>query len=325
MPQSEFEIISQYFRRPEIFSPFVQLGIGDDAALVSHPADDQLLAVAIDTLVAGTHFLGTHAPEDIAYKALAVNLSDLAAMGATPAWFTLALTLPESSTSWLSSFAQGLFELAQQYQIDLIGGDTTRGPLSITIQIAGYVQAMDVMRRDGAGPGDYIYVTGTLGDAALALQCQANADISISADARDKLFSRLYRPTPRVAIGKQIAKVASTCIDISDGLLADLAHILDASHVGASIHMSDLPLSKSFRQTVGEDMKVRELAATGGDDYELCFCVPEGQLQTWRQMMETTDVPCTCIGRIESEPGLRCLNNTGEIIAINKIGYQHFD
>lgn len=307
---SEFDIIRNYFvrapRRRE-----VALGIGDDAALVRVPVGQEL-ALTTDTLVAGRHFpLGT-AAADIGWKSLAVSLSDLAAMGAQPAWFTLALTLPEPDTAWLKGFSAGLFELADEHGVDLIGGDTTRGPLSITIQAHGLVPEGYALRRSGAQPGDLICVTGTLGDASLAL--------ALSSRASDKLRQRLNRPVPRVAAGQVLRNFAHACIDISDGLASDLPHLLQASGVGATVKVDSVPASRPFLAAVSPaDRMLHQLS--GGDDYELCVCIPLDVLDPAEQEL---DCPLTVIGRVTGNPGLAWLDAQGRPLDLVRAGYDHF-
>lgn len=348
MPISEFSLIARYFTRPVSPSSGVALGIGDDAALVSVPPD-QHLAIAIDTLVAGVHFAVQTPPGDIAYKALAVNLSDLAAMGATPCWLTLALTLPSADPAWLEAFAQGLFALSEAQGLTLIGGDTTRGPLCVTVQVAGLVPVGEALTRRGACPGDGIYITGTLGDAALALaQLQARTrwpDPTADADSdagsdEAALRARLHRPVARVQAGRALRGRAHAAIDISDGLLADLGHILTASGVGASLDVDALPRSAAFRRweraqvlpapeipadTVGpaDTCLPLELLLSGGDDYELCLCLPP-EAQT-RLAQCDTGVALTRIGVIEAGSGLHLHHADGRACPLpGHRGYTHF-
>ena len=320
MPQSEFDIIKTYFLNQKVKRDDVGLGIGDDAALTSVP-DGMQLAVAIDTLVEGIHFPENTSAEDIAFKALAVNLSDLAAMGAEPAWFTLALTLPESNSQWLKSFASGLFSLANKYNMQLIGGDTTRGPLTISIQVAGYVPAGKALKRSGARVGDRVYVTGTLGDAALGLRCiQHHAKYGSEQQAIEKL----NRPQPRVNAGMAILDLASACIDISDGLVSDLGHILEASQAGASLNRAAIPLSKAIQQLCADDEANYSLALSGGDDYELCFCASPENEKTLQSVFNQLNIKLTCIGEIEQQTGLRLHHNGTSCALKAQTGYEHF-
>ncbi len=313
MSQSEFDLIRKYFARPSRRSDVV-LGIGDDAALLAVPPGRHL-AVAVDTLVDGVHFPAHTAAADIAWKALAVNLSDLAAMAAEPAWFTLSLTLPTADESWLADFSNGLFELAERFSIELVGGDTTRGPLSVTIQVNGFVEK--ALTRSAATPGQIILVSGTLGDAALALQ-----QLKSNLPADGFLVNRLNRPQPQVELGLALAEVATAAIDISDGLLADLGHVLDASGCGATLEIQQLPCSQAFRSAAPEDPWPLLLA--GGDDYELCFTLDENRQDEIQSIAQKCDVVLTKIGRIESSPGLRCVQADGSAYQHAVLGYDHF-
>ena len=319
MPLGEFDLIHRYFERPIEQRQDVIVGIGDDGAVVRVPPGMELVLTS-DTLVAGVHFSEDIPPEDLGYRALAVNLSDLAAMGARPAWATMALTLPQAEEAWLAAFAQGFFELAQRFSVALIGGDLTRGPLSITVQMHGFVPEGRALRRSGAQAGHYIYVTGTLGDAALALTPRL---AELTDTYRPYLLGRLYRPSPRILEGLILRPIASSAIDISDGLIADLAHILETSHVGAVLEVDRLPLSTAL-QKIKDKRYGWELALTGGDDYELCFTVPpehQAVLESKR-----SDFACTvsCIGRIEAERGLRCIEHDGTPYIPQGAGYRHF-
>lgn len=321
MALSEFDIIETYFASRTVCRDDVKLGIGDDAAVMSIP-DGLELVVAMDTLVDGVHFPANTPAEHIAWKALAVNLSDLAAMGAEPAWFTLALTMPASDQEWLKAFSKGLFSLADRYHMQLVGGDTTRGPLSITIQVAGYVPAGTALTRNGAKPGDVIYVSGTVGDAALGLKhLQGNETGSHTA----YLIERLQRPTPRTEIGQALSGLASACIDVSDGLYADLGHILESSHVGARLQLEDIPLADEFRQTIAETEQQQLLALTGGDDYELCFSIPPDSVAELKGIANQYSCPLTRIGEIVQAPGIRMFRQQQQIeMSSIKSGYRHF-
>ncbi len=319
MPISEFAVIARYFQQDFPKRAEIILGIGDDAALCTLPTGMQL-AVAIDTLVAGVHFPITTHPQDIGYKSLAVNLSDLAAMGAAPAWMTLALTCPQSDDAWLSGFKQGLLELAQAAKISLIGGDTTRGPLTVTIQVAGFVPQHCALQRCGARPGDGIYVTGTLGDAGLGLAA-IQGQVTLPDSIQQFVESRLNRPTPRWREGQALRGIASSAIDISDGLLADLGHILTASGVGASIQLASLPLSEALRKHLSLD-SAWNLALSAGDDYELCFTVPP---QREVELQKALAPNCYArIGVVEATAGLRCFDADGQLFTSKQAGYQHF-
>lgn len=319
MSLHEFEVITRYFSQTFPHRTDVVLGIGDDAALCVAPAGMQL-AIAIDTLVAGVHFPSTTAPKDIGYKALAVNLSDLAAMGAMPAWMTLALTCPPmTSENWLADFSYGLRELAECYQVSLIGGDTTAGPLTITIQVTGLLPWQSALCRHGAKPGDGIYVTGTLGDAGLGL-ASIQQQLSLPISIQTIVESRLNRPIPRIQEGQTLRGIANSAIDISDGLAADLGHILAASQVGASIYLEQLPLSNALREYLPLEA-AWQLALTAGDDYELCFTVPQHQEEVLLKALGITAY--TQIGVIEKLPGLRCFDANGQIFIPKNQGYQH--
>lgn len=305
---SEFEIIRRFFQRPPS-RPDVVLGSGDDAALL-RPPPGMLLVATTDTLVAGRHFHPHWPAADIGWRALAVNLSDLAAMGAQPAWFTCALTIPQSDERWLAGFAEGLFELAKAHEVDLVGGNLSRGPLSITVQALGHVAPGIALRRDGARVGDLICVTGTLGDAALALELEGRPEAN-------GLIARLHRPTPRISAGLALAGFAHAAIDVSDGLAADLGHILAASKTGADIESSKLPASAEFlRRAPPASRLALQLA---GDDYELCVCLPPDKLTAAKAGL---DCDLTVIGEITSRPGLRDQSTGAELPASS--GFDHF-
>lgn len=316
---SEFKIIRRYFQRPPK-RPDVVLGSGDDAALLQ-PPPGMLVAATTDTLIAGRHFHEHWPAADIGWRALAVNLSDLAAMGAQPAWFTCALTVPDLNETWLAGFAEGLFELAAQHKIDLVGGNLSKGPLSITVQALGLVKPGRALRRDGAQPGDIVCVTGTLGDAALALSLEQGDGRRETGDEvdRDFLNRRLRRPVPRVAAGLALGAIAHAAIDISDGLAADLGHILEASGVGAEIQSRKLPTSSEFLR-LSSPVSRLPLLLSGGDDYELCFCIPQDKLAA---VQPELDVPLTIIGTVTKAAGLRDLSATGGQLLI-PAGYDHF-
>jgi thiamine-monophosphate kinase len=312
----EFDLIRKYFTWPATRQDVI-LGVGDDAALLRVPADQELV-VCVDTLVAGVHFPLDTPGGAVGHKALAVNLSDLAAMGATPAWATLALSLPEADEGWVEAFSKGFHELATRYAVDLVGGDTTRGPLSVSVQVMGLVPRGQALRRAGARVGEGIYVTGTLGDAALGLQRWDQRGRGEA--ATEWLVERLTHPSPRVETGLALRGQARCAIDISDGLLGDLGHVLEASGVGATLHLSELPLSDAFRAGCG-DGPDWNLALAGGDDYELLFTLPQGVAGLLGTFVPT---PFTRIGTIDAEPGLRVLDTEGRPFAIPKPGYQHF-
>ncbi len=316
MAVSEFDIIEHYFRRRTTPRDDVVLGIGDDAALLQVPAGRQLV-VAMDTLVAGRHFLPQTAAFDIGWKALAVNLSDLAAMGASPAWATLSLTMPAADEAWLEGFADGFFQLAERYRVELVGGDTTRGPLSVTVQVHGLVEPGKALRRTAARAGQRLFVTGTLGDAACALQALRAGD-KIHPD----LLQRLNRPEPRVDFGMALAGMGAAAIDISDGLLADLGHILDASQCGATLWVERLPRSPGVESI--QDSEVLACQLYGGDDYELCFSVDADQAEQLSRCAQQQQLSMTGIGAIESQAGIRCKYDDGSLYTPQGIGFDHF-
>ncbi len=317
---TEFEIIREYFARQPVQRADVVLGIGDDAAVLEVPADRQLV-VSTDLLVSGVHFPAGTDARAVGHKALAVNLSDLAAMGAEPAWFTLNLSLPSPDAVWLEGFCHGLFELARRHEVVLIGGDTTRGPLTIGVQIMGFVDRGQALTRAGARAGDEIYVTGTLGDAVLGLQL-LQGELRLPEEFHVAVVARLERPVPRVAVGRGLHGMATACIDISDGLLADLGHILEASSVGAAIELARLPLSLAYDPAFAQ--VGWEAALAGGDDYELCFTVPPARAEELRRAAVLFGVPCTRIGVIETEPGLRIVDQHGGAYAPKLTGFDHF-
>jgi thiamine-monophosphate kinase len=295
----------------------VILGIGDDAAIVQVPSGRQLV-VATDTLNIGVHFPHETAPADIGWKALAVNLSDLAAMGALPAWCTLSLSLPDGDASWVDGFLDGFLALAVQHNVALVGGDTTRGPLSVCVTALGSVGPGRALRRDGARVGDAVWVTGTLGDAAAAL-AQWRAGNIVDAALR----GRLDRPTPRVAAGRALAGIANACIDLSDGLLADLAHVAHASGVGIEIAIDALPASTALIDATNGDVR-RTLQAAGGDDYELCFCAKQGADVEIAAVAASISTPITRIGRVVAGSGVRTVGATGDAWTPATSGYDHF-
>jgi len=319
MTVSEFELIARFFAAPTSQRPDVLLGIGDDGALLQAPAGHSL-AVTLDLLVAGVHFLPDTDPEGLGHKALAVNLSDLAAMGAEPAWVTLGLALPQPDERWLAAFCRGWFALAERYGVQLVGGDTTRGPLTLAVQAHGFVPADLALRRAGAHPGDVICVTGTLGDAGLAL---AQLTGGAALDPAGFLRRRLERPSPRIAQGLDLRGLASAAIDVSDGLAQDLGHILECSDVGARLWVERLPRSPEAAARVDAATGIA-LALSGGDDYELCFTVPPARLAAVQAHAARWDCRCSAIGVIEAAPGLRCFWENGTPYELAVTGYDHF-
>lgn len=319
---TEFELIRRHFASLASEAEGLILGVGDDCALLRCPPGEEL-AFSIDTLVSGVHFLPRCDPQALGHKSLAVGLSDLAAMGARPAWATLALTLPselaDGDAPWVAAFARGFGALAHAHRLALVGGDTTRGPLSITVQVHGFVPAGQAVTRAGARPGDLVCVSGTLGDAALALRLLLAGETPPTG-----LLARLERPTPRIALGLALRGSASAMIDCSDGVAADLGHILEAGGVGAEIGLDTLPLSNDVARVV-EESGDWSLPLSSGDDYELCFCLPEGM--GWRLPELTSASGCrvTVIGRVTGTGGLICLRPDGSRMASESPGFDHFD
>ena len=318
---SEFSIIADYFSKQHTKNSAVVLSIGDDAALVN-PDKESLLAVSVDTLVSGVHFPQDTSAYDIGWKSLAVNLSDMAAMSAKPCWATLAITLPEENPRWLEKFAQGFFDIASQYNVDLIGGDTTRGPLSITVNIAGEYSRANKSLRSSAEVADNIYVTGIIGDAALGL-ISLQQDMPLSTDEKLQLQLRLNRPIPRVKESLALAPYINAAIDISDGLYADLGHILKASKVGAELNVNSLPVSRLYRWFCQGEHSF-DLALTGGDDYELCLTVAAKNEQRFLNCAEQLNLKVTKIGMITSGNSLTLYNNKKEMYSLSQSGYDHF-
>jgi len=317
----EFRLIDRIRERTAQPRGDVHLGIGDDAAVLSVPTGQQL-AVAIDTLVEGVHFPPATAPQDIGWKALAVNLSDLAAMGAEPAWALLALTLPHADPVRVDGLAEGFAELAREQGVALVGGDTTRGPFSLSVVVHGFVPPGQALTRAAAGVGDAVFVTGTLGDAAGGLRLAQGERAFDPADAAHAaLRARLDRPTPRVRAGLALRGLANACIDVSDGLLADLAHICAASGVGAELDVEALPLSPMLRAVFGDDT-AREFALTGGDDYELCFTVPTTAIGAMHEALAVVGEHASRIGAIVEGRGVSAIG--GEPLATRPGGWDHF-
>lgn len=319
--RDEFDAVDRYFRWSSPRDD-VLLGVGDDAAVLRPPAGSRLL-VSTDTLVAGVHFPADTDPDAIGHKALAVNLSDLAAMGAVPAWATLSLTLPDLCSDWLEAFSHGFRALAENHRVALVGGDMSRGPLSVSVQVMGLLAAQEApLRRSGARPGDQVYVTGTLGDAALGLRLLADPGRGTGRQ-RQYLLSRLHRPSARVDEGRRLRSVARAAIDISDGLAADLGHICRSSDVGARIWVDRLPFSSAMQALTGADERVG-LALTGGDDYELCVSAAPGARSPIEDLGRSFACGLTAIGVIEAEPGLRCVDGEGRAWRLKASGYRHF-
>ena len=323
MPDNgEFDIIRRYFsastRQPR---RDVLLSVGDDCA-ITEIKPNRRLALTTDTLVEGTHFLPSISAADLAYKAAAVNLSDLAAMGAEPAWISLALTLPKIDEQWLSEFSQSLFQILDHYNVDLIGGDTTKGTLSLTITAHGLVAKDKILCRHTAKPGDWIYVSGTLGDSAAGLQLLLQQS-KIENDDQRYLLQRHLRPTPRVLMGMELAGIANAAIDLSDGLISDLQHILERSQCGAVIELDKLPLSKSLLNQFSLE-QAQKFALAGGEDYELCFTVAEAMRAKMEQTLRYLDVEYHCIGQIRANQQLQFTQYSQPIEVAVTHGFDHF-
>src|SRR5450830_530925 len=309
---SEFELISRYFTRPLHADSRAALGIGDDCALLT-PAPGMQLAVSTDMLVEGRHFFPDADPYALGHKSLAVNLSDLAAMGAQPIAFTLALALPQARADWLEPFSQGLLQLADQYGCELIGGDTTKGPLTISITVFGEIPFTQALRRDAAKVGDDIWISGTLGDARLALAAYRH-ELTLTTEAHHTAAQRMHRPTPRVALGMALRGIARAAIDISDGLSGDLGHILARSQVGACLDVDALPPGAILQQ---QDLTLRrQFTLAGGDDYELCFTAPESRRAQVLAAAEQAGIDVSRVGVIDATPGLRLVDGGGEPIQL---------
>lgn len=320
----EFDLIDRYFKQPAARRPGVALGIGDDCALLQ-PAPGMQLAISSDMLVEGRHFLSTVSPSHLGHKALAVNLSDLAACGARPLGFTLALALPRVDEAWLAGVSEGLFALADAHACPLIGGDTTQGPLNLCITVFGDVPAGQALLRRGAQPGDEVYISGTVGDARLALEV-FRGTLALPGDAFAQVRQRMEQPSPRVALGQALRGVATAAADVSDGLLGDLGHILKASGVGVDIDTSfatnSIATSDHLKRTGAE--KCLEFALAGGDDYELVFTAPPQARQAVAAASQHSQTPVTRIGRITPEPGVRLWDAQGQRLQRQFASFDHF-
>lgn len=315
---NEFDLIHRYFTRA---TPGALLGVGDDAALLQVSAGN-VLAVSSDMLVSGTHFFADADPYLLGHKTLAVNLSDMAAMGATPRWATLAIALPQADEAWLERFSAGFFALAQQHDVELVGGDTTRGPLNLCVTIFGEVPQGAALRRSGAQVGDEIWVSGVLGDAALAL-AHLQGRIVLTAAEFAACAQALHQPQPRVPLGLALRGVASGVIDVSDGLLADLGHVLDASQVGAELDFAALPVSSTVSRYLDRPLG-KQCALSGGDDYELCFTAPAARHAELLGIGAQLDLPLTCIGKIVAGHGCLVHDAAGDPLNVEACGYDHF-
>lgn len=313
---SEFDLIKRYFTRP---SRSAVLGVGDDAALLQ-PTPGWQLAISTDMLVADRHFFADADAEALGHKALAVNLSDMAAMGARPRWVLLGIALPEADPVWLEGFSRGFLGLAETHEVELIGGDTTRGPRNLSITILGEVEPGRALRRDAARVGDDIWVSGELGGAALGLR-YLRGEVELDASAAHACLERLHRPQPRLALGRALSGVAQAAIDISDGLAADLGHILERSGVGARLNLAAIPMAPALAGQAGLAI---ECGLHGGDDYELCFTAPKAQHAAVVRAGQASGVRVSRIGEIVAAPGLSLLDDQGRCQAIEAAGYDHF-
>ena len=317
MPVGEFELIAKYFERP---ARRAVLGVGDDCALIQ-PAPGMQLAISTDALVEGRHFLTTVPPQRLGHKALAVNLSDLAACGARPLAFTLALAMPRVDEAFLQGLSDGLFALAERYGIELVGGDTTAGPLNLTLTVIGEVPAGQALLRSGARAGDELYVSGRLGDARLALEAFRGRCV-LDGAAFEQVRSAMECPEPRVALGQSLRGIASAAIDLSDGLVGDLSHVLRRSGVGAALQLDRLPRSEVL---AAQPIAVQhECLLAGGDDYELLFTAPPSRRDAVQAVAAQSQVPVTRVGHITAEPGLSILDADGRPVTAAVRAFDHF-
>lgn len=317
---SEFDLIARYFTRPPRPSGATVLGVGDDCALLAPPAGMQL-AISSDMLVEGRHFFPGADASLLGHKSLAVNLSDLAAMGARPLGFTLALALPQARPEWLAAFSGGLLALADAHGCELIGGDTTKGPLNICITVFGAVAPGQALRRDAARPGDDIWISGSLGDARLAL-AGYRGELELAAPELEEAAPRMHAPTPRVALGQALAGIAHAAIDISDGLVGDLGHVLRRSAAGAELDADSLPAGPVLARREA-DLR-RRFTLAGGDDYELCFTAPADRREAVIAAAARARTAVTRVGRVTAEPGLRLLDADGRPLALQLSSFDHF-
>lgn len=312
---TEFNLIYNQINTQSIDRSDVLTGIGDDCAIVNVP-EGYSLAVSMDTLVSGVHFPENASAYSIGYKALAVNLSDLASTGAQPAWITLSLTMPSADKDWLDEFLKGLFDLAKKYNVQLVGGDTTTGPLSISIQAHGFVKKP--LLRSNAKVNDLIFVSGCLGDAALGFMSYNETPVII-----ENCKLRFDQPEPRIELGLKLGEIASSCIDISDGLASDLSHICKKSNCGAEVNLVKLPLSQEYKSFFTKDISYVE-ALTFGDDYELCFTVTPDSEADVIQLSDNLNLPITCIGKITDSEQIQFLDKNNKTVLFQKKGYEHF-
>ncbi|MCL9782179.1 thiamine-phosphate kinase [Vibrio sp. S4M6] len=319
---NEFNLIDKYFVGKQNQRKDVLLPIGDDCAVVKAP-DNAAIAISTDTLVAGTHFLADADPALVAHKALASNLSDLAAMGATPAWVSLALTLPDVNPSWLDAFTESFYELADYFSVQLIGGDTTKGPLSMTLTVQGFVPEQQPLTRRGAKVGDWIYVTGCLGDSKAGLEVILDSSKRSKSCARE-LEKKHYLTMPRILVGQALLPIASSAVDISDGLIADLSHILKGSNVGAQLDVDLLPVSKELTSYLADSELAKQYALSSGEEYELCFTVSEEHRGSLESALAHCGTTFTCIGQIRAGDKLE-LHSQGKAIDWQLDGFDHFE
>ena len=322
MNNSEFDVIKKYFSFPSTRDD-VDIAGGDDCAAVTVPPGNKLL-ITTDTLISGVHFPEDTSPEDIAYKSLMVNLSDLAAMGATPAWVTLAITLPDINAAWLAAFSQGFSSVLTAFNISLIGGDTTKGALSITIQAMGLCDQDQLMRRDKAKPGDKVFVTGFLGDAAVGLKAIVGG---LNDEKLSACIDRLNRPEARVGFAEELTQYVRCAIDLSDGLAADLGHILDASDCGARIQLSDVALSSAaqyYFTRYNRSLTDWSMVIAQGDDYELCFTASSDNESEIKSLADKHRLKLSCIGVVTQEKKLEFMTADNEIVKFPDTGFKHF-
>ena len=319
---AEFDIIREYFQTKTHQRDDVVLAIGDDAAVVDVPADKQLV-IAVDTMIAGTHFFHDCPADAVGHKALAVNLSDLAAMAATPVYFTLALSLSENNASWLTQFSEGLFHCADAFGLQLIGGDTTQGPLSMTIQAMGLVDKHQFIRRSGAEVGDAIFVTGQLGRAGLALQHFRAKQSLLQVADQSQIIPYMHKPTARVREALVVKPYLNAAIDISDGLVADLSHLLEQSGVGAEINVAQLPIAELLFKYCTRSQAL-DLALYHGDDYELIWVVKQALSDQFKRAVSELTIPVTQIGTTTQSLGLKAIDDKGKRIILTKKGFEHF-
>ena len=322
MNNSEFDVIKKYFTFDNPRND-VMLAGGDDCAIVEAPDNKQLL-ITTDTLISGVHFPKATSPEDIAYKSLMVNLSDLAAMGAIPAWLTLAISLPTIDEKWLSAFSNQFSSVLSEFNISLIGGDTTKGPLSITIQAMGFADKEKILRRNQAKPEDKIFVTGDLGDAAIGLQVLAKG---ITDEKLLPCINRLNRPEAHIKFAEELFQYSKCAIDISDGLIADLNHVLTASQCGAVVRLTQIPVSsaaQAYFEKYHDNKTDWSMLLTKGDDYELCFTVNSDHYDAVFALAKKYQLKVSCIGAITKSRGMRCLDANGEHVMFSSRGFNHF-